>query len=128
MRFSTSIGMWAALGALAVLTAPARADDTGIAGIHTWQRVGNKTCMADHFHDGMGNGQTQPLAMREAVKSWEGFTDLEYGSDWGQWANAAGKTVSCGKNISDISCSISAKPCKVSAAAPTKRVTKRRRQ
>lgn len=112
MAHSTAIRFAAALALIGACATSVSADDTGLAGIHTWQREAGKTCFVDHFHDGAGNGQTQVLAMREAVRSWEGFTALEYGSDWGDWAKAAGKTASCGKNLSDISCNISARACK----------------
>jgi len=98
--------------ALAAGAAPAFADDTGIAGIHSWKQVGSKTCFVDHTHEGSGTGYDQATAMRSAVKSWESFTDLEYGSDWASYANSIGKTVSCSKYQSDISCQVSSTPCK----------------
>jgi hypothetical protein len=103
-----------AVVALMVLGAvPAFADETGLAGMHAWQRVAGRTCMTDHEHDGSGNGHTQEAAMRVAIRSWESFTDLEYGSDWASYANSVAKRASCGRGISgDISCQISSRACK----------------
>ena len=103
---------FAAVLALAGGATPALADDTGIAGIHAWKQVGSKTCFIDHTHEGSGTGHDQATALRSAVKSWESFTDLEYGSDWASYANSIGKTVSCSKYQSDISCQVSSTPCK----------------
>jgi hypothetical protein len=120
---------WYTLAALACLSsAPALADETGLAGIHSWQKVAGRTCMTDHEHDGAGNGRTPELAMRSAIKSWESFTDLEYGSDWASYANSVAKRASCGKGImGDISCQISSRPCRGGALAP-KTVTSGKRR
>jgi hypothetical protein len=108
----------------------ARADDSGLAGMHEIRRVGSKMCMTDHFHDGAGNGHNQATALKVAIKSWEVFTDLEYGSDWASFNNSVGKTIACGKGLSDITCNISSRPCKggvmekVSPASHKKRASK----
>jgi len=103
---------FAAALVLAAAATPAFADDTGLAGIHTWKRVGSKTCFVDHTHEGSGTGYDQANAMKAAIKSWESFTDLEYGSDWASYANSISKVVSCSKYQSDISCQVSSIPCK----------------
>jgi hypothetical protein len=88
------------------------ADDTGLATIHDLRRERGRLCMSDHYHDGSGYGPTQKAALRDAVGSWAGFTDLEYGSDWARWGKAASKTSSCSKTSSGYECSVSARPCK----------------
>ena len=126
MRRSFSTGLLAASILAAGVAGPASADETGLAGMHAWQKIGSKTCMVDHEHDSSGNGATQPLAMAAAIRGWESFTDLEYGSDWASFANSVGKRVSCGRNLSDISCQISSRACRggvlaKSAARPAKK-------
>ncbi len=126
MRRSFSTGLLAAAVSAAFMSAPALADETGLAGMHAWQKIGSKTCMVDHEHDGSGNGATQQLAMAAAVKAWESFTDLEYGSDWASFANSVGKRVSCGRYLTDISCQISSRACRggvlvKTAAKPSKK-------
>ena len=79
----------------AITPAPVQADETGMAGIHTWRKVGKKTCLVDHFHDGDGSGSTQKLAELAAIRSWQSFTDLEYGSDWAKFQIANSKSMKC---------------------------------
>ena len=126
MRGSYTVFLSAFLAG-ALLGAPhAVADETGLASIHAWQKIGGRTCMVDHEHDGSGKGDTPPLAMRSAIKSWESFTDLEYGSDWATYANSVGKRVSCGRYGAEVSCQISARACRGGALAPAKRRLSRR--
>jgi hypothetical protein len=128
MRSQTTTA-WYALAALACLAhAPALADETGLAGIHSWKKVAGRTCMIDHEHDGSGNGHTPEVAMRSAIKSWESFTDLEYGSDWASYANSVAKRARCGRSVmGDISCQISSRPCRGGALAPKSVTTGKRR-
>lgn len=126
MRWSLSTSFCAVFAVGLSLAGSAVADETGLAGMHAWQKAGSKTCMVDHEHDGSGSGATPQLAMREAVKAWESFTDLEYGSDWASYANSIGKKVSCGRNISDVSCQITSRACRggvltKTAARPAKK-------
>jgi len=100
-----------ALGSLAP-TGVAQAQDAGLAGLHDWVRVGGKTCMADHFHDGSGNGPTRAAAQAAAIRAWVDFTAWEYGSRWGSYANALSKTVSCSGAPGNYHCSVSARPCR----------------
>jgi hypothetical protein len=128
-QISTAFCTLVVLGTMAM--APSLADETGLAGMHSWQKVAGRTCMTDHEHDGSGNGHTPEVAMRNAIKSWESFTDLEYGSDWASYANSISKRVSCGRGISDFSCQISSRPCRGGAlstktATPNKRRPERR--
>jgi hypothetical protein len=52
-------------------------EETGIAGIHAWVKIGRKTCMVDHFHDGSGAGPTRTMAERAAIRAWVEFTAWE---------------------------------------------------
>ena len=99
------------------------AQESGLAGLHEWRRVGSKTCFVDHYHDGSGSGPSQQAAVAQAVRSWTDFTVLEYGSAWGSYANSISKSVSCNRGASDFTCSISSIPCKGGAmqAAPKRR-------
>jgi hypothetical protein len=86
-------------------------DETGVAGIHTWSRVGRKTCLTDHFHNGNGNGATRLLAERQAIQAWADFTAWEYGSSWGHYQLAASKKITCERSGS-WSCFLEARPCR----------------
>jgi hypothetical protein len=88
--------------------APALADDSGFAYSHDIRG----RCMVDHYHYGSGSGSTKTAAMRDAIGSYQSFTDFEYGSDWARWSRAAGKRASCTKSGSGFDCQISARPCK----------------
>ena len=101
-----------ALVTLAAGISTAFADNSGMASIHAWRNVGGKTCFVDHFHDGSGSGPNQQAAMNDAIRSWQNFTDLEYGSDWASYSNSISKSASCSKGPSTVSCQISSIPCK----------------
>jgi hypothetical protein len=113
-----SITLVAAIAVLAALlgslpTAPVHADETGMAGIHTWRKVGKKTCLVDHFHDGDGTGTNQKTAELAAVRSWQSFTDLEYGSDWANFKYANSKAMKCAnEGGARWSCRTEAVPCR----------------
>lgn len=95
------------------VAAPAGADQTGLASIHTWKKVGKKTCMLDHFHSGQGSGPNRKAAELSAMKSWMGFTDLEYGSDWASYKIAERKSMSCNQdNDSSWTCNTDALACR----------------
>ncbi|HEX2839996.1 hypothetical protein [Hyphomicrobium sp.] len=104
------------LGAAAVIlaagVAPAMADQTGFASMHNQARVGGKMCMTDHYHYGSGSGSTKAAAQRDAVASWQSFTDFEYGSDWARFSKAVGKRISCSKSTSGVDCQVEARPCR----------------
>lgn len=92
---------------------PACADETGVAGIHSWVKVGRKTCLLDHFHEGSGTGATRRKAETGAKQSWTDFTAWEYGSDWARFSISASKTMTCTKNgASQVDCQVSARPCR----------------
>ena len=88
------------------------ADDNGVAGIHGWRKVGDKTCFIDHSHEGSGHGRTQQAALADAIRSWTDFTDLEYGSDWAVYGRSIAKSVSCIKDSDGFKCDISSIPCR----------------
>lgn len=91
--------------------AQARAEETGLAEIHSWVKMGRKTCMADHYHSGNGNAATRPQAERQAVQSWVDFTAWEYGTPWGRYSIAASKKMTC-ERTGSWSCFVEARPCR----------------
>ncbi len=91
---------------------PVLAQQTGLAGIHTWVPVGHKTCMATHTHEGSGNGKTKKDAERAAVRAWESFTIWEYGPSWGRYSLSESKTINCDRTAgTEFSCQVSSRPC-----------------
>jgi len=75
-------------------------------------RVGGKMCMTDHWHYGNGSGSSKATAQREAISSWQSFTDFEYGSDWARFSKAVGKRISCSQSGGGFSCQVEARPCR----------------
>ena len=108
------------MAAFVGISGAAVADETGLAGIHSWHKVGSRTCFEDHFHDGSGTGATQNAAMTDAIKSWQSFTALEYGSAWAAYNNSVSKSAKCDRSTTGFTCSVSSIPCKGGAIA-TKR-------
>jgi hypothetical protein len=101
-------------GALALGVAPISAgaqDGMGLAGIHDWVKVGGKTCMADHFHDGQGTGPTKAQAQAAAIRAWVDFTAWEYGRRWAKWQNSVSKSGNCSGTRGNISCNVTSRPC-----------------
>ena len=86
--------------------------ETGIAGIHAWIKVGRKTCMLDHFHDGNGTGKTRAQAQKAAIASWSEFTAWEYGSPWGRYSIAVSKSMDCSQGGGVWTCHVQARPCR----------------
>ena len=76
-----------ALGLVMASGGAAVAQETGLAGLHDWVRVGGRTCLLDHFHDGSGSGPTRAAAQRAAIQAWIDFTAWEYGSRWGSYGS-----------------------------------------
>jgi hypothetical protein len=108
-----AISASALLVLLAALPAPSvSAAESGMASIHSWRKVGKKTCMVGHQHDGNGSGVTQKIATQQAVNAWSSFTDLEYGDSWANFNTAIEKSVSCSPNGSSWTCSLLATPCR----------------
>ena len=104
----------ASIAGLSAASDGAVASETGVAqALHSLQRVGGRTCLVDHYHDGSGNGRTSAAAMNAAVSAWAGFTAWEYGSSWGRYALANRKTANCTRDsASGWNCTISAIPCR----------------
>lgn len=101
---------------------PVQAQETGLAAIHEWVRVGRKTCMASHTHDGAGTGKTKKDAERAAIQSWASFTIWEYGESWGRWSLSESKSVNCDRTTSsEFSCKVSSRPCMTRTARGRKR-------
>lgn len=91
----------------------ASANETGVAQmLHQLQKVGGRTCLVDHFHDGNGSGASKAAAMNAAISAWSGFTAWEYGSSWGRYGLARNKTANCSRSSAGWTCDISAIPCR----------------
>jgi hypothetical protein len=99
--------------ALALLGgAPGYAQETGVAEIHPWVKIGRRTCMLDHFHDGSGSGANRAQAERAAIRSWTEFTVWEYGTPWGNYGVAVSKKMDCSGGRRGWSCAVEARPCR----------------
>jgi len=90
----------------------ASASETGLASIHGWRKVGKKTCLVDHYHNGNGSGPSRRLAERAAISSWTDFTVFEYGSSWGSYGLSVAKKMSCGGSGSNWQCSVDSIACR----------------
>jgi hypothetical protein len=103
----------AAAAGISVYALAASADDSGMAGIHDWKRVGSKTCFSDHRHVGNSSGfRSQRQALSAAIKDWQEFTAFEYGTDWAYFHRANARLKSCSKDTSGWGCTVEATPCK----------------
>jgi len=105
------------LGALVAgaVSIPARAaTETGLAtALHEVRREGGRLCMTDHWHYGSsGTMATKAAAQRDAIRSWQDFTDLEYGSAWARFSRAASRKMGCSHNGGGWTCDAEARPCK----------------
>ncbi|MBU1212657.1 MAG: hypothetical protein KJ587_15500 [Alphaproteobacteria bacterium] len=102
----------AALACMGTFVDAARADDTGMASIHSWKKVGRKTCFVDHTHVGSSSGQkSEKAAVAAAIKDWQEFTAFEYGTDWAYFKNAIGSGKSCSRETAGWTCTVEATPC-----------------
>lgn len=101
-----------ALGAAA--PAAMAASETGLAtSLHEVRREGGRLCMTDHWHYGSSNGErSKAAAQKAAIRSWQDFTDLEYGSAWARFSRAASRKMGCSASGSGWGCDIEARPCK----------------
>lgn len=106
------LGACALAVALFAGEAAGQLQETGLATIHAWVKVGRKTCMADHFHDGSGTGPTKAVAERAAIRSWVEFTAWEYGDPWGRYSIAASKKMNCSRESESWRCALEARPCR----------------
>ena len=92
--------------------AVAQSQETGMAEIHAWVKVGRKNCMVDHFHDGNGTGPTRAKAEAAAIRAWVEFTAWEYGNPWGRYTIAASKKMTCSGGSGGWTCAVEARPCR----------------
>jgi len=114
------MGRKVALGLVAVVVAmtsfevsPVVADETGLASMHALRRERGRLCMSDHWHYGSsGTERSRPAAQRAAIRSWQDFTDLEYGSTWARFSRAASRKVGCSHSGSGWSCNVEGRPCR----------------
>ncbi len=108
------LGLLVAVMATASFEVPASdASDTGLASIHTLRREGGRLCMADHFHYGSSGSQpSRAAAQRAAIRSWQDFTDLEYGSSWAGFGRAASRRMGCSHSSGGWTCDAEARPCR----------------
>lgn len=111
-RLFTAAVIASAVTTLALSAVPAAAEESGMASMHTWKKVGRKTCLVGHQHSGSGSGMNKKLAEVQAIRSWSGFTDLEYGSTWANFSNAIEKSVRCGPSGGGFQCDLLATPCR----------------
>src|SRR5262245_4607331 len=98
--------------AIGFVRSPRWMRETGVAKIHAWVKVGSKTCMLDHFHDGSGNGPTRAQAERATIRSWADYTAWEYGDAWGRYSVAVSKQMTCSQRSGVWSCAVKARPCR----------------
>ncbi len=89
------------------------AQETGVAQIHSWVKVGRKTCMLDHYHEGSGNGRSRRDAERAAITAWSEFTAWEYGTPWARYTIAENRQATCNEQSKNAwSCYVQARPCR----------------
>lgn len=101
------------VGAASVVPAIA-ASDTGLAtSLHDVRREGGRLCLTDHWHYGSsGTQSTKAAAQRDAIRSWQDFTDLEYGSVWARFSRAASRKVGCSQTGGGWVCNVEARACR----------------
>lgn len=92
---------------------PLMAGETGIASIHAWVRVGNKTCIANHWHFGNATAATKQQAEKTAINNWIVYTMYDYGSDWMHFRLGESKAVKCEKVVEGWACQAEARACKM---------------
>jgi hypothetical protein len=103
----------AVLAVTSVEIPSASADETGLASMHAWRRERGRTCMVDHWHYGSsGSHSSKNAAQRAAIRSWQDFTDLEYGSHWARFSRAGSRKVSCSRSGGGWSCNVEGRPCR----------------
>jgi len=108
------LGLLVAVIATASIEVPASsAAETGLASMHALRREGGRLCMSDHWHYGSSGVQpSRASAQRAAIRSWQDFTDLEYGSSWARFGRAASRKMGCSRASSGWSCDAEARPCR----------------
>jgi hypothetical protein len=109
------LGMLAAAAAATSIEVPvATADDTGFAtALHAVRREHGKLCLSDHWHYGSsGSQRSKRLAQRAAIRSWQNFTALEYGSDWARYSRAGSRKMKCSRSSAGWNCDVEARACR----------------
>lgn len=80
----------AAVAATVAFVPAGEASETGLDIIHVLRREGGRICMADHWHYTSSElNTTRAAAQRQAIRNWQDFTELEYGSTWARFSRAA---------------------------------------
>jgi hypothetical protein len=110
-----------AIGASALSTSNATADETGMAAMHDWRAERGKACFVDHFHSGTGEGPTKAAARKAAITDWEGFTAFEYGSDWARFRSAGSRGIDYEKTAKGWRANVEARPCRKQIRSSRKR-------
>ncbi len=109
-RMSVALAVGTLLACAGSISAVAQG--SGLAGLHTQVRVGNKICFLDHYHNGSSSGRkSRKEAEAAAISDWASFTSWEYGSAWGQFGLAESKSISC-SNVGGWGCQLEARPCR----------------
>lgn len=109
MRLLANIGLSVGLLTASAIAASAQ----GMADLHDKVRVGGKLCMSDHYHSGNSAGMaSKNAAEKEAIRNWQDFTGWEYGSAWGSFAAAVGKSMKCSGGGNNWGCTVEARPCR----------------
>lgn len=109
-------GLGAVLCIAPVLLAPRAADAT----VSSEKRLSNgKVCrviaVIPHHHLGIGSAYgSRAAARRSAIRRWSRFTAWEYGSEWGSYARAINKGVTCFPSLLEGGwrCVVAAQPCR----------------
>lgn len=84
----------------------------GLDSMHEQRREAGRVCMSDHFHYGSGAGRTKPIALADAISSWQSFTDFEYGGRWASWKRSASKEIKYASTPQGFAADISSRPCR----------------
>ncbi|MBU2583195.1 MAG: hypothetical protein KJ622_15915 [Alphaproteobacteria bacterium] len=92
-------------------------DAAGLAAIHDLAVENGRLCMSDHPHFGQtGSWPTLAQARTSAIRSWSGFTRIEYGEDWAQFELAADPKLDCSQSATgrgdSWTCAAQARPCR----------------
>ncbi len=113
MRLGLPLGIVAVVIAATSVDMSAWADDTGLASMHALRRERGRICMSDHWHYGSSSAlRSKRAAQREAIRSWQNFVALEYGSDWARYYRSASRKMACRRSASGWGCESEARPCR----------------
>lgn len=114
MGVKVALGMVVAVMAATSVGVPASwADETGLADIHVLRREHGRLCMADHWHYGSsGVHRSRRVARRAAIRAWQDFVDLEYGSSWARYYRAHSRRMRCSRASGGWSCDVEGRPCR----------------